>query len=138
MEKTLVLLKPDAVVRKLCGEILRRFENKGLNIADIRMLNITPELARIHYSEHVNKPFYPDLEKYITSSPVVAVILEGESAVAVVRKMIGSTNAADAESGTIRGDLALSNRQNLVHASDSSQSAKREIELFFPNQKNLN
>ncbi|MDR1052699.1 MAG: nucleoside-diphosphate kinase [Planctomycetaceae bacterium] len=132
MEQTLVLLKPDAVERRLCGEILGRFERKGLKIIRMRMLDLTPELARVHYADHVGKPFYPDLELYITSGSVVAVILEGDEAVAVVRKMIGVTNGIEAESGTIRGDLSMSKRQNLVHASDSTESAKREIKNFFP------
>ncbi|MDR1484884.1 MAG: nucleoside-diphosphate kinase [Planctomycetaceae bacterium] len=135
MEQTLVLLKPDAVVRRLCGEILSRFERKGLKIAGMRMLDITPELSRIHYADHVGKPFYPDLEKYITSDSVIAVVLEGEEAVSVVRKMIGVTNGIEAEAGTIRGDLSMSKRQNLVHASDSIESAKREIKIFFNNEK---
>jgi nucleoside-diphosphate kinase len=132
MERTLVLLKPDAVERFLCGEILGRFERKGLRIAQMRMLNITPELAKIHYADHVGKSFYPNLEVYITSSPVVAVVLEGEEVIAVVRRMVGATNGIEAEPGTIRGDLSMSNRTNLVHASDSPESAKREINIFFP------
>ncbi|MDR2346567.1 MAG: nucleoside-diphosphate kinase [Planctomycetaceae bacterium] len=132
VEQTLVLLKPDTVARRLCGEILSRFERKGLNVVKLQMFGITPELARIHYAEHVGKPFYPDLEKYITSGSVIAIVLEGDEAISVVRKMIGATNGITAEAGTIRGDFSMSNRQNLVHASDNNVSAKREIELFFP------
>ncbi|GHT23552.1 nucleoside diphosphate kinase [Planctomycetales bacterium] len=131
MQQTLILLKPDAVARKLVGEILRRFENKGLTLVKMRMLDFTPELAGVHYAEHVNKPFYPGLEKYITSGPVVAAVLEGPDAVSVVRLMIGPTNGIQAPPGTIRGDFSLSGQQNLVHASDSSDSAEREIALFF-------
>jgi nucleoside-diphosphate kinase len=135
MEQTLVLLKPDAVVRRLCGEILSRFERKGLKIVEMRMLDITPELSRVHYADHVGKSFYPDLEKYITSERVIAIVLEGEEAVAVVRKIIGTTNGIEAEAGTIRGDFSMSKRQNLVHASDSIESAQREIKIFFTNDK---
>jgi nucleoside-diphosphate kinase len=132
MEQTLVLLKPDAITRRLCGEILSRFERKGLKIVKMRMLEITPDHAKIHYADHIDKPFYPELEQYITSDSVVAVLLEGDEAIAVVRKMIGATNGIEAELGTIRGDFAMSKRQNLVHASDSKESAKRESEIFFP------
>jgi len=131
MEKTLVLLKPDAVTRNVVGEILTRFERKGLTITAMRMLHITPELARRHYEEHAAKPFYPDLERYITSGRVIAMILEGSEAIAVVRTLIGPTNGITAPPGTIRGDYSLSNQQNLVHASDSLQSAAREIAIFF-------
>jgi nucleoside-diphosphate kinase len=133
MERTLILLKPDAVDRQLVGSILRRFEQKGLKIVAMRMLHFTPELARKHYAEHIDKPFYPGLETYITSGPVVAAILEGTEAVAVVRRMIGPTNGAEAPSGTIRGDFALSSQRNLVHASDSPTAADREMAIFFDN-----
>jgi nucleoside-diphosphate kinase len=132
MQQTLILLKPDAVERGLVGEILKRFENKGLKIAAMKMLHITPELARKHYAEHTGKDFYPGLEKYITQSPVVAAILEGsEQTIAVVRRMVGPTDGNEAPAGTIRGDYSLSNRLNLVHASDSPESAEREIKIFF-------
>ncbi len=131
MEKTLVLLKPDAVARNVVGEILARFERKGLAIVAMRMLLITPELAKRHYAEHVAKPFYPDLERYITGGPTVALILEGPEAISVVRTLVGPTNGIVAPPGTIRGDYSLSNQQNLVHASDSPPSAAREIEIFF-------
>ena len=131
MEKTLVLLKPDAVARNVVGEILARFERKGLAISAMKMLHITPELARLHYEEHVSKLYYPTLECYITSGRVIAMILEGPEAVSVVRTLVGPTNGIVAPPGTIRGDYSLSNRQNLVHASDSLQSADREIAIFF-------
>ncbi|MDR1480675.1 MAG: nucleoside-diphosphate kinase [Planctomycetaceae bacterium] len=133
MEQTLVLLKPDTVERGLCGEILGRFERKGLKIVRMQMVDLTVDVARVHYADHVGKPFYPELEKYITSGSIVAIILEGDEAISVVRKMIGVTNGIEAEAGTIRGDLAISKRQNLVHASDSPESAKREIKIFFAN-----
>ena len=132
MEKTLVLLKPDAVGRKLVGEILARFERKGLAIAAIKMLTFTPELAQRHYEEHVAKPFYPGLERFITGGPTVALILEGPEVIAVVRTLVGPTNGIVAPPGTIRGDYSLSHQQNLVHASDCPQSAAREIAIFFP------
>jgi len=131
MERTLILLKPDAVERQLVGTILSRFEQKGLKIVAMRMLQFTPELARKHYADHVDKPFYPGLEAYITSGPVAAAVLEGLEAVAVVRRMIGPTNGIEAPTGTIRGDLALSGQRNLVHASDSPAAAEREMAIFF-------
>jgi len=134
MERTLILLKPDTVERQLVGTILHRFEQKGLKIVAMRMLHFTPELARRHYADHVGKPFYPGLETYITSGPVVAAILEGTEAVAVVRRMIGPTNGVEAPAGTIRGDFALSGQRNLVHASDSPAAADREMAIFFGNE----
>jgi len=131
MERTLILLKPDAVERQLVGTILSRFEKKGLRIVAMRMLQFTPELARRHYADHVGKPFYPGLEAYITSGPAAAVILEGTEAVAVVRRMIGPTSGIEAPAGTIRGDLSLSGQRNLVHASDSPAAAEREMAIFF-------
>ena len=131
MERTLILLKPDTVERQLVGAILSRFEQKGLKIVAMRMLQFTPELARRHYADHVEKPFYPNLETYITSSPVVAAILEGTEAIAVVRRMIGPTSGIEAPAGTIRGDYSLSGQLNLVHASDSPEAAEREIGIFF-------
>ncbi|MDR0327950.1 MAG: nucleoside-diphosphate kinase [Planctomycetaceae bacterium] len=131
MERTLILLKPDAVERHLVGTILSRFEQKGLKIVAMRMLQFTLELARQHYTDHVGKPFYPGLETYITSGPVVAAILEGPEAIAIVRRMIGPTNGAEAPSGTIRGDFAVNSQRNLVHASDSPAAAERETALFF-------
>ena len=131
MERTLILLKPDTVERQLVGTVLSRFEQKGLKIVAMRMLHFTPELARKHYADHVGKDFYPGLEAYITSGPVVAAILEGVDAIAVVRRMIGPTNGAEAPAGTIRGDFALTSQRNLVHASDSPAAAERELKIFF-------
>jgi nucleoside-diphosphate kinase len=133
VQHTLILLKPDAVERQLVGHILSRFEQKGLRIVDLRWLRFTQELARQHYAEHIEKPFYSGLEKYIMSGPVVAAVLEGSEAIDVVRRLIGPTNGVEAPPGTIRGDFSLSNQQNLVHASDSAVSAEREINIFFPN-----
>ena len=133
MERTLILLKPDTVERKLVGTVLSRFEQKGLQIVAMRMLQFTPELAARHYADHVDKPFYPGLEAYITSGPAVAAILEGPGAVAIVRRMIGPTDGAEAPSGTIRGDFALNSQRNLVHASDSLAAAEREMAIFFGN-----
>ncbi|MDR0704179.1 MAG: nucleoside-diphosphate kinase [Planctomycetaceae bacterium] len=135
VQRTLILLKPDAVERQLVGSILSRFEQKGLKIIDLRWLRFTQELARQHYAEHIAKPFYSGLEQYIMSGPVVAAILEGSEAVDVVRRLIGSTNGVEALPGTIRGDFSMSNQQNLVHASDSAVSAEREINIFFPKRE---
>ncbi len=132
MKQTLVLCKPDAVERSLVGEIISRFEKKGLKIAALRMLTIGPELAEKHYAEHIGKSFYNDLVDFIGRSPAVAMIIEGpEDTWEIVRKMMGATNAAHAEPGTIRGDFSALFTENLVHGSDSAESAKREIEIFF-------
>lgn len=131
MEQTLVLFKPDCFLRKLMGEVLARFERKGLTVRAMKLIRISPELAAQHYAEHVEKPFYPALETFITSAPVAALVLEGPEAIAVVRSMIGATNGLKANPGTIRGDYGLSGRENLVHASDSPESAQREIALYF-------
>ncbi len=133
MNQTLVLCKPDAVERGLIGEIISRFEKKGLSIKALRMLTIGSDLAQKHYAEHVDKPFYADLSAFIGRSPAVAMIVEGpEDTWSIVRKMMGATNAAEAEPGTIRGDLSAQFTENLVHGSDSAQSAEREIQIFFP------
>lgn len=132
MERSLVLLKPDCVRRRLIGRVLARFEDKGLEIAAMRLMQVTPELAKRHYAEHVHKAWYPELETFITSGPIVAMIVEGPQAVRVVRGMVGATNGLEAASGTIRGDFSASQQMNLVHASDSPESARREIEIFFP------
>ncbi|GHT29343.1 nucleoside diphosphate kinase [Planctomycetales bacterium] len=134
MQKTLILCKPDAVSRGLSGEILSRFEKKGLKITALKMLRITPELAKKHYAEHISKPFYSALEEYITGGDVIAAVLEGTEAISVVRLLVGPTNGVAAPAGTIRGDYSLSNQQNLVHASDSPESAEREINIFFCKQ----
>ena len=131
MERTLVLLKPDCVQRRLMGQVLSRFENKGLNVIALKMLQVTPEMSKKHYAEHVDKPFYPGLEAFITGAPVVAMILEGLECVRVVRDILGATSGLKAAAGTIRGDFSSSRQMNLVHASDSPESAAREIELYF-------
>lgn len=131
MERTLILLKPDCVQRRLCGTILSRFEAKGLNVVALKMLQVTPELSKQHYAEHVAKPFYPGLEAFITGSPVVAMVLEGLDAIRVVRDMLGATNGLKAAAGTIRGDFSSSRQMNLVHASDGPEAAAREIALYF-------
>ncbi|MDP9395605.1 MAG: nucleoside-diphosphate kinase [Actinomycetota bacterium] len=131
-ERTLVLLKPDAVRRGLVGEILGRYERRGLRIVAMDLRTIDEQLADTHYAEHVERDFYPPLRAFITSGPLVAMVVEGDQAVDVVRAMNGATDGRAAAPGTIRGDLALSNRENLVHASDSAQSAEREIGIFFP------
>jgi nucleoside-diphosphate kinase len=131
-QRTLVLLKPDAVGRGLVGEILSRYERKGLTIVAMDQRTVDVDTADIHYAEHVDKDFYPPLREFITSGPVVAAVLEGDQAVEVVRLLNGATDGRKAQPGTIRGDLALSNRENLVHGSDSPESAEREIKIFFP------
>src|SRR5438045_102473 len=130
-ERTLVLIKPDAMSRGLAGEILRRFEQRGLTLEDAKLVRVTQSLAEEHYAEHAEKPFYGELVEFITSGPTLAVVLEGEGAIATVRTTMGATNPADAGPGTIRGDLALSMPDNLVHGSDSPESAAREIALWF-------
>jgi len=130
-ERTLVLIKPDAVRRGLVGDILRRFELRGLEIREARLLTVDPALAGEHYAEHAEKPFFGELVEFITSAPTLALVLEGEGAIATVRTTMGATNPADADPGTIRGDLALSMPDNLVHGSDSAESAAREISLWF-------
>lgn len=131
MERTLVLLKPDAVQRRLIGRIISRIEEKGLKIVGLKMIRVSRELAEKHYAEHREKPFYPELVSFITSAPVVAMVVEGPKAVETVRKMMGKTNPLEAEPGTIRGDFGLSVTMNLIHGSDSQASAAREIALFF-------
>jgi nucleoside-diphosphate kinase len=130
-ERTLVLIKPDAIERGLAGEILRRFEARGLEIRASRLLEVEVTLAEEHYAEHAEKPFFGELVEFITSGPTFALVLEGEGAIAVVRTTMGATNPATAAPGTIRGDLALSMPDNLVHGSDSPESAAREIALWF-------
>lgn len=131
MQRTLILFKPDAVQRRLCGQLLSRLETKGLKIVGLKMLQVTPELSRQHYAEHVAKPFYPLLEEFITSGPVVAVVAEGPKAVTVVRGMMGPTNGAEAPPGTIRGDFGVSRQMNLMHGSDSPEAAAKEIAVYF-------
>ena len=131
-ERTLVLLKPDAVRRGLVGEVLGRFERKGLTIDAMELRTIDGDAADRHYAEHVERDFYPPLRAFITSGPLVALVLSGDQAIEVVRTLIGPTDGRKAAPGTIRGDLSLSNRENLVHASDSPESAERELKLWFP------
>jgi nucleoside-diphosphate kinase len=133
-ERTLVLIKPDAVQRGLVGEVLSRFERKGLTIDALVRRTMDAELADRHYAEHVEKAFYPPLKEFMISGPLVALILSGDQAIEVVRIIVGATDGRKAAAGTIRGDLSLSNRENLVHASDSPDSAKREIALWFPEE----
>ena len=130
-ERTLVLIKPDAMQRALAGEILARFEQRGLAVRAAKLVQVDRELAGRHYEEHAEKPFFGELVEFITSSPTLALVLEGESAVRVVRTTMGATNPATAAPGTIRGDLALAMPDNLVHGSDSLESAEREIALWF-------
>jgi len=137
MERTLVLLKPDCVQRRLIGRMISRFEEKGLNIIAMKLLQVTPEMAKQHYAEHVEKPFYPSLESFITAAPIVAMVLEGLDAIQVVRTMLGATNGLKAEPGTIRGDYSSSRQMNLVHASDGPDASKREIELYFDSSEVL-
>jgi nucleoside-diphosphate kinase len=131
-ERTLVLIKPDAVRRGLVGEVLSRFERKGLSVDAMVLRTMDVALADQHYAEHVAKEFYPPLKEFMTGGPLVAAILSGDQAVEVVRSLVGATDGRKAAAGTIRGDFSLSNRENLVHASDSPDSAKREIALWFP------
>ena len=131
MERTLVLLKPDCVQRRLMGQVIARFENKGLNIIAMKMLQVTPDLAKQHYAEHVEKPFYPGLEAFITGAPVLAMIIQGLDVIQVVRDMLGPTSGLKAPGGTIRGDFSSSRQMNLVHASDGPEAASREIDLYF-------
>ena len=131
MQRTLVLLKPDAVQRRLMGQLIARFEAKGLNIVAMKMLQVTPELAKKHYAEHVEKPFYPSLESFITSAPILALAIDGLDVIKVVRDMLGATSGLNAAAGTIRGDFSSSRQMNLVHASDGAEAAKRELALYF-------
>jgi nucleoside-diphosphate kinase len=130
-ERTLVLIKPDAMARGLAGEILARFERRGLELSEVKLVQVDRGLAEEHYAEHAEKPFYGELVEFITSGPTLALVLEGEGAIATVRTTMGATNPAEAGPGTIRGDLALSMPDNLVHGSDSAESAAREIALWF-------
>lgn len=132
MERTLVILKPDAVQRGLVGEILQRLERRGLRLAALKFDVITPELAARHYAEHEGKPFYPGLIAYITNGPVVIAVFEGKNAIPVVRSTMGVTNPANAAPGTIRGDLAIETGRNLIHGSANADDAAREVDLFFP------
>jgi nucleoside-diphosphate kinase len=130
-ERTLLLIKPDGVQRRLVGKLIERIEAKGLRILGMKMLRVTPELARRHYEEHVEKPFYPMLEEFITAAPVVALAVDGPEAIGVLRSMMGATNGRDAAPGTIRGDFGCSRQMNLMHGSDSADAAAREISIYF-------
>jgi nucleoside-diphosphate kinase len=132
VDRTLILVKPDAFARGLTGEIIARFENKGLRIVALTYMTMTRDLAERHYAEHEGKPFYGELVDFITSGPLVAMVLEGEQAVAAARQVIGATNPLEAAPGSIRGDYAIAVGQNMVHGSDSPESGRREAELFFP------
>jgi nucleoside-diphosphate kinase len=131
MEQTLVLVKGDGVRRRLIGEIIRRIEARGLDIVDMKLMDVGRELAELHYAEHREKPFFEELVEFITATPVVAMRIRGEGAIKAMRTLMGATNPAEAAPGTIRGDLALSMPDNLVHGSDSPESAERELGLFF-------
>ena len=131
-ERTLVLVKPSGVARGLVGEVISRMERRGLIIKVARMLIVSQEMAERHYAEHKGKPFYGELVEHITSAPIFAMVVEGPSAVKVVRRMMGATNPLEADPGTVRGDFGLSVRQNVVHSADSLASAEREIAIFFP------
>jgi nucleoside-diphosphate kinase len=131
MERTLILLKPDCVQRRLMGRVIARFEDKGLNIIALKMMRVTQDLARSHYAEHVNKAWYPALEGFITGGPIVAAVVEGLEAIRVVREMLGATSGLKAAPGTIRGDFSSSRQMNLVHGSDGPDAAAREIALYF-------
>ncbi len=132
MDRTLILIKPDAFARNLSGEIIARFERKGLRIAALKQMTVTPDLAKQHYGEHEGKPFFGELVDFITSGPLVAMVLEGHEAVKAARQVIGATNPLEAAPGSIRGDFALEVGKNMVHGSDSAESAQREANLFFP------
>jgi nucleoside-diphosphate kinase len=132
MERTLILVKPDAFARNLTGEIIARFERKGLHLVALALMTLDRDLASRHYAEHEGKPFYEELVAFITSGPLVAMVLEGEQAIAAARQVIGATNPVEAATGSIRGDYAIAVGQNMVHGSDSSASATREVGLFFP------
>jgi nucleoside-diphosphate kinase len=131
VEQTLILVKPDAFARGLTGEILARFERKGLRIRELKKMTVGSELAERHYAEHAERPFFGELVQFITSGPIVAMVLEGQDAVAAARQVIGATNPLDAATGSIRGDFAIEVGQNMVHGSDSAESAAREVALFF-------
>ncbi len=137
MERSLVLLKPDTVQRGLIGELIGRLEDKGLKIAGMKLMEVEEDLAKEHYKEHLEKDFFSDLFDFITSGPIVAMVVEGDQAISVIRKMMGATNPFEADPGTIRGDYGLDLTKNLVHGSDSPESADREIDLFFSEEEIL-
>lgn len=130
-ERTFIAIKPDAVQRGLIGKIITRIEDKGFKITGLKMIQVTEELAAKHYAEHIGKPFYPDLVKFITSAPVVAMVVEGENAITAMRQLMGKTNPANAEAGSIRADFSQEMSYNSIHGSDSPESAEREIAIYF-------
>ena len=131
IQKSFVMLKPDAVGRRLMGKVLTRFEEKGLQLVAVKMMQISEDLAKEHYGEHSEKPFFNGLVEYITSAPVLAMVIEGDDAISVIRKLVGATNPKEADLGTIRGDFGMDTGRNIIHASDAPESAEREIGLFF-------
>lgn len=131
MEKSFVMMKPDTVQRRLMGKVLSRFEEKGLQIIATKLMIISEDLAKNHYGEHSEKPFFNDLVNYITSGPVLAMVIQGDECISLIRKIVGATNPKEADLGTIRGDFAMDTGRNIIHASDSGSSAEREIALFF-------
>lgn len=135
MQRSLILLKPDCVQRRLMGRIIARFEDKGLNFIAMKLIQITPDLAKQHYAEHVEKGWYPTLESFITGGPVLAAVVEGLEAITVVREMLGATSGLQAAPGTIRGDFSSSRQMNLVHGSDGPEAAEREIALYFKQEE---
>jgi nucleoside-diphosphate kinase len=134
VERTLILVKPDAFARNLTGEIIARFERKGLRLVALQQMTISRELGSEHYAEHEGKPFYGELVDFITSGPLVAMVLAGDQAITAARQVIGATNPLEASPGSIRGDYAIAVGQNMVHGSDSPEAAEREVKLFFPDQ----
>ena len=136
MERTLIVVKPDGVQRGLSGAILARFETRGFRLVALKMMTVSAELAQEHYAEHSSKPFFPGLVEFITSTPVVAMVLEGQNAIPLSRQMIGATDPLNGTSGTIRGDYTLDKQANLIHGSDSPESAQRELKLWFPELQN--
>ena len=135
MEKTYVMIKPDAIMRGLAGEIISRFERRGLKIVALKMMQLSEDLLRVHYAHHSDKPFFPDLLEFMQSGPVIAMVVEGKNAVRLVRHIVGATNPLEASPGTIRGDFAAAVQNNLVHASDSLETAEAEIKRFFDGEK---
>ena len=131
MEQSLVFIKPDGVHRGLIGEILARFEKRGIKVIQLELKQLTEDQVKAHYQEHIDKPFFPSLKSYILSGPICLMVLEAPSVISIIRKMVGITNSAEADPGTIRGDFALTTQNNIIHASDSPQSATREIANFF-------
>ena len=138
IQKTFVLVKPDGVQRRLVGEVIQRFERKGLKICALKMLRVTKNMAKEHYKEHIGKEFYEPLIKFITSAPVVAMVVEGAQAIPIVRKMAGKTNFLESEPGSIRGDFSLCTRYNIVHSADSVESANREMNIYFKPEEIVN